>query len=134
MKMRLVALALLVSSAPAWAECLKSVDQLQQNKVKTKWVETTANDGKPLTISIADGTGGLVFTAIKDGQTWLTGDVSICVLEKENKTQFTLENTKATRHVPLLARMMLPSKQAAQIVDDQIKLGGAAWGGTFIAR
>jgi hypothetical protein len=45
-----------------------------------------------------------------------------------------LKNTKATSNVPMLARLALPSTQSAQIVNDQVKLGGGGWGGTFIGQ
>jgi hypothetical protein len=45
-----------------------------------------------------------------------------------------LKNTEATSNVPMLARAVLPSTQSAHIVNDQIKLGGGGWGGTFIGQ
>jgi hypothetical protein len=45
-----------------------------------------------------------------------------------------LKNTQATSNVPLLARLALPSTQSALIVNNQIKLGGAGWGGTFVGH
>ena len=45
-----------------------------------------------------------------------------------------LENTQATSNVPMLARLALPSTQSAHIVNDQIKLAGGGWGGTFIGH
>jgi hypothetical protein len=40
-------------STLAQAKCLRTVSELKAGNVKTRWHETTANDGKPLTISIA---------------------------------------------------------------------------------
>jgi hypothetical protein len=43
----------LSESTLAQAECLKTVSDVRANGVKARWQETTQNDGKPLTISIA---------------------------------------------------------------------------------
>ena len=119
-------------STLAQAKCLRNVSELKTNNVKARWQETTENDGKPLMISIADGANGLVYSATKAGVLWLTGNVSVCL--SESATEITLKNTKATSNVPTLARLALPSTQSAQIVNDQIKLGGAGWGGTFVGQ
>jgi hypothetical protein len=128
----LVCLFILGGSTMAQAACLGSVSEIKANGIKASWQETTENDGKPLTIVITDGANGLVYSASKAGQLWLTGEASVCRLG--NATQITLNNTKATGNVPMLARMALPSTQSAYIVNDQIKLAGGAWGGTFVGR
>lgn len=116
----------------AQAKCLRTVSDLKAHDVKARWRETTENDGKPLTISIADGPNGLHYSARKAGQLWLTGNVSVC--PSGEAMTITLKNTKATKNVPLLARMALPSTQVAQIVNDRIQLGGGGWGGTFVGQ
>ena len=121
----LICLLILSESTLAQAKCLRNVMELKTNNVKARWQETTENDGKPLMISIADGANGLVYSAKKAGVLWLTGNVSVCL--SGSATQITLKNTKATSNVPTLARLALPSTQSAQIVNDQIKLGGGGW-------
>ena len=128
----LICLLILSESTLAQAKCFNTVSELKANNVRTKWEETTHNDRKPLTISITDGANGLVYSAKKAGVLWLTGHVSVC--PSGGATEITLKNTKATSHVPRLARLGLPSTQSAQIVNDQIKLGGGGWGGTFIGH
>ena len=128
----LICLMILGESTLAQAECLKTVSEIKANNVKTRWLETTENDGKPLTISIVDGVNGLVYSARKAGVLWLTGNVSVC--RSVGATEITLKNTQATSNVPMLARLALPSTQSARIVNNQIKLGGAGWGGTFIGQ
>jgi hypothetical protein len=128
----LICLLILSESTLAQAKCLRNVMELKTNNVKARWQETTENDGKPLMISIADGANGLVYSAKKAGVLWLTGNVSVCL--SGSATQITLKNTKATSNVPTLARLALPSTQSAQIVNDQIKLGGGGWGGTFVGQ
>ena len=128
----LICLLILSESTLAQAECLRTVSELKANNVKARWQETTANDGKPMTISITHGANGLVYSAKKAGVLWLTGNVSVCL--SGGATKITLKNTKATSHVPRLARLALPSTQSAQMVNDQIKLGGGGWGGTFIGQ
>jgi hypothetical protein len=128
----LICLLVVSESTLAQAKCLRTVSELKTNSVKARWQETTENDGKPLTISIADGANGLVYSAKKAGVLWLTGNVSVCL--SGSATEITLKNTKATSNVPMLARLALPSTQSAQIVNDQIKLGGGGWGGTFVGQ
>ena len=127
-------ICLLILSEPtlAQAECLRTVSEIKANNVKARWQETTENDGKPLTISITDGADGLVYSAKKAGVPWLTGNVSVC--RSGGATEITLKNTEATSNVPMLARAVLPSTQSAHIVNDQIKLAGGGWGGTFIGQ
>lgn len=131
MKFKLLVCAFILGgSTMAQAACLQSVREIKAAGIKASWQETTQNDGKPLTIVIRDGANGLVYSASKDGQPWLTGTVSVC--RAEDATRITLKNTKATNNVPALARMALPSTQSAYIENNQIKLAGAAWGGTFV--
>ena len=128
----LICLLILGDSTLAQAQCLKTVGEIKANNLKARWVETTANDGKPLAISITDGANGLLYSAKKAGALWLTGNVSVC--RSSGATEITLSNTRATNEVPMLARLALPSTQAAQIVNDRIELGGGGWGGTFIGH
>jgi hypothetical protein len=122
----------LSGSTIAQADCLRSVSEIKANSVKATWQETTENDGKPMTISITDGANGLVYSASKAGKPWLTGNVSVC--RSGGATKITLKNSKATGNVPTLARMALPSTQSAYIVNNQIKLTGGGWGGTFVGQ
>jgi hypothetical protein len=126
----LVCLLILSNSTLAEARCFRTVSELKANNVKARWRETTENDGKPLKISISNGTHGLRYSARKAGALWLTGKVSVC--RSGVATEITLSNTKATNKVPMLARLALPSKQSTRIVNDQIRLGGGGWGGTFV--
>jgi hypothetical protein len=128
----LVCLLILNESTLAQAKCFRTVSELKANNVRTRWQETTHNDRKPLTISITDGANGLVYSAKKAGLLWLTGNVSVC--RSGGATEITLKNTQATSNVPMLARLALPSTQSAHIVNDQIKLAGGGWGGTFIGH
>jgi len=127
-------ICLLIVSAPtlAQAKCLGTVSEIKANDVKASWRETTENDGKPLRIAIADGANGLVYSAKKAGVLWLTGNVSVC--QSGNTTEITLKDIQATNDVPALARLGLPSTQSAHIVNDQIRLEGGGWGGTFIGQ
>ncbi len=128
----LVCLFILSGSTLAHATCLTSVTELKAKGVKAHWLEATADDGKPLKIVIADGARGLVYSASKAGEPWLTGEASIC--RSGDATTVTLNNTKATKNVPLVTRMALPSTLSAPIVNDKIKLAGGVWRGTFVGR
>ena len=97
----LICLWILSASTLAQAECLRTVSELKANNVKARWQETTENDGKPLTISIADGANGLVYSARKAGAPWLTGNVTVC--RSGGATEITLKNTQATSNVPMLS-------------------------------
>jgi hypothetical protein len=128
----LVCLSVLCQSTLAEAACFKSVSEVKAHNVRARWKETTENDGKPLTIHISDGPHGMVYSASKAGALWLTGNVSVC--HSGGATEITLKNTKATRNVPMIARMALPSTQFARIVNNKITLSGGGWGGTFIGQ
>ena len=128
----LICLLLVAAPTLAQAKCLSGVSDLKANGVKARWHETAANDGKPMTISIADGAHGLVYSAKKAGQLWLSGNVSVCLTGGAPK--ITLSHTKATSKVPMIARMAMPSTQSAQIVNNQIRLRGGGWSGTFVGQ
>jgi hypothetical protein len=128
----LICLLILSESTLAQAKCFNTLSEINANNVSIRWHETTANDGKPLTISVADGANGLVYSAEKAGLLWLIGNVSVC--RSGGATEVTLKNTQATSNVPALARLALPSTQSGHIVNGQIKLGGGGWGGTFIGQ
>jgi hypothetical protein len=68
-------LLVLAGSVYAQPKCLNSIRELKENNVKTKWYETTADDGKPMRIFIS-GNHGLTFQAIKAGDVWLRGDLA----------------------------------------------------------
>jgi hypothetical protein len=116
----------------AHAKCFKTVHEVKANNVKTRWQETTENDGKPMTIAIANGVGGLVYSAQKAGHLWLHGDISVC--RSAGGIAITMKNTKTTSNVPMLARMAFPRTQSAHIVDNQIALAGGGWSGTFVGK
>ena len=63
----LICLLILSDSTLAQAKCLRTVSEIKANNVKARWRETTANDGKPLTISITEGTHGLLYSAKRAG-------------------------------------------------------------------
>lgn len=128
----LVCMFLLGGATASQASCLNTVSEIKANGIKARWQETTANDGKPMTIVITDGANGLVYSASKAGEPWLSGEASVC--RSGTATKITLDKTKATTNVPMLARMALPSTLSANIVNDQIKLAGGAWSGTFVGR
>lgn len=128
----LVCLLVLGGSTIAEAACLNSVSEIKANGIKANWLETTADDGKPLKIVISDGANGLVYSASKAGKPWLAGEASFC--RSGDMTTVTLNNTKVTENVPMVTRMALPSKLSAPIVDGQIKLVGGVWRGTFVGR
>lgn len=131
-KLLICLFTVLIGTTIAQANCLRSVSEIKANSLKTRWQETTENDGMPLTISISDGANGLVYSASKAGKPWLSGNVSVCI--SGGTTKITLKNSKATSNVPALARMALPSTQSADVVNNQIKLAGGGWDGTFVGR
>jgi uncharacterized protein GlcG (DUF336 family) len=127
-----VCLLVLSGSTLAQAECYGNVRDVKANGVQTRWLETTANDGKPMTIAIANGANGLVFSAKKAGAVWLNGNVSVC--RAGGATNIALKNTRTTSNVPMLARMGFPASLSTQIVSGQIKLAGGGWNGTFVGQ
>ena len=63
----LVCLLILTEPTLAQAKCLRTLSEIKAHNVKAIWRETTANDGKPMTISITDGAHGLLYSAKKAG-------------------------------------------------------------------
>jgi len=98
--------------------------------VRTTWHETTSDDGKPMTIYIS-GNHGLTYQAIKGGDVWFKGTVSVCLIE--DAMQISLHNTVATDKVPLLVRKLIPTRQMAKLVKGKIEFKGCRWSGTFVA-
>jgi hypothetical protein len=117
-------------SVYAQPKCLNSVRELKDNYVKTKWHETTSDDGKPMKIFIS-GNHGLTFQAIKAGDVWLKGTVSICLIGDE--THISLHTTVATDKAPLLVRQLIPTRQTGKIVNGKIEFRDYRWSGTFVA-
>jgi hypothetical protein len=117
-------------SVYAQPKCLNSVGELRENHVKFEWRETTSDDGKPMRIFIS-GNDGLTFQAIKAGDVWLRGTVSICLIGDE--TDISLHNTVATDKVPLLVRQLIPTRQTGKIVNGKIEFRDYRWSGTFVA-
>jgi hypothetical protein len=124
----LLALAGQVYAQP---KCLNSVGELKENNVRTKWHETTSDDGKPMRIYIS-GNHGLTYQAIKGRDVWLKGTVSVCLIG--DKTQISLHNTVVTDKAPLLVRKLIPTGQMAKIINDKIEFRGFRWSGTFVAE
>jgi hypothetical protein len=120
------------SFTSANAECLQTVSDLNAHKVKTHWVETSADDGKPMNIYISEGKGGFSYVAKKDGAVWLQGNMSLCM--SSNKIKVKLMNTKASDSVPFLARSMMSGDQTATISNNQFNLGGMGWSGNFVGK
>lgn len=127
-------ICLLLFNAPgfAQAECLSTVHDVKANNVNTRWRETTANDGRPMTIAIADGPNGLVYLAKKAGVPWLSGNITVC--KSGARTDIMLKNTKTTTNVPMITRMGMPATQSAQIAGNQMRLAAGGWSGTFIGQ
>lgn len=117
-------------SVYAQPKCLNSVRELKDNYVKTKWHETTSVDGKPMRIYIS-GNHGLTYQAIKGGDVWLKGTVSLCLIGDE--TQISLHNTVVTDKVPLLVRQLIPTRQTGRIANGKIEFRDYRWSGTFVA-
>ena len=126
----LVYIFVLGGSAFAQNGCLNSVSELVAKHIPTRWKETTASDNLPLTISIKNGKNGLTYTAIKNGQLWLHGGVSVCLTG--GRIVFTLSNTTTTKNVPMIARAFFPPTLTAQVVNNHITLKGGSWSGTFV--
>ena len=117
-------------SVYAQPKCLNSVRELKEVHVKSQWHETTADDGKPMKIYIS-GNHGLTYQAIKDGDVWLKGTVSVCLIG--DGTQISFHNTVVTDKVPLLVRKLIPTRQMGKIVSGKIEFRDYRWNGTFVA-
>jgi hypothetical protein len=85
------AVATLVFSSNALADCftdLSDIATLQSvNNISARWVQTDADDGKPVTINLRETGDGLFVSFIKDGNVLTEGHVQIC---QDNNNQLVL--------------------------------------------
>lgn len=126
----LVVMLSFLSWSTAQAQCLRNLEQLRAAKIKTTWVETTMDDGKPLIIVIHEANRQLEFSAAKAGELWLRGEICISL---DGKT-LTLKNIKATEAVPPLARRFLSKPQSGRIENNEVRFSGLGWNGIFVGQ
>ena len=67
----------------------------------------------------------------KDGDVWLKGTVSVCLIG--DGTLISFHNTVVTYKVPLLVRKLIPTRQMGKIVSGKIEFRDYRWNGTFVA-
>lgn len=111
------------------SECLTTLEELDQLRIPTSWIETTMDDGKPMTISVLQDAEGLRYIAEKEEKKWLEGD--ICFSPDGRK--FTIENSVPTEEVPAIAREFISRTQIAEIHQDRVTFTGGTWSGDFKA-
>jgi hypothetical protein len=107
---------------PASAECLKSPQQLLENKVSAKWRELRQKDNQPLFLAINAGPNNeLRFVGTKpDGSTWISGAMSVCSYA-ENRYQVKLERID---QAPAFVGPQLTGKSATiQAGSSSLKFG-----------
>ena len=75
----------------------------------------------------------LIYSASQAGVPWPDRERIRLSFWRRNR-DYLGKNTKATSNVPMITRLALPSTQSAHIVNNQIKLGGGGWGGTFVGQ
>lgn len=131
----IVALALFLPlslSAANTPDCFKSLGELHKNKVPSEWLETTADDGKPMKIIVsAAAEEKFTYKSVKAGAVWMNGSAKIC--KDEGKVVVSLFDTKVTKEAPGYLRNFLPERMSAPIQNNEIKLRGplGLWKGTF---
>lgn len=78
----LAAVTTLVFSSNVLADCfteLSDVASLSRvDNISARWVQTDANDGKPVTINLRETGDGLFVSFIKDGNILTEGHVQVC--------------------------------------------------------
>jgi hypothetical protein len=107
---------------PASAECLKSPQQLLENKVSAKWRELRQKDNQPLFLAINAGPNNeLHFVGTKpDGSTWISGAMSVCSYA-ENRYEVKLERID---QAPAFVGPQLTGKSATiQAGSSSLKFG-----------
>lgn len=121
------------------AECvqgIKSLKTLMKNEnFALNWTETTADDGKPLMVSISekDNTLHLEFIKNKEGL-WAKGTARICK-DKEITASITKKDISLGKAAPWVMRMSM--KDGAKftlkmIKSDVLKISTFGWSGEFI--
>lgn len=125
----------LLATVRAWSEpnCFKSIADLKRAQVHTLWQETTADDGKPLNISVSEQNDQLYVDVVKGGETWIAGLAEIC--ERDEKVTVRLKKgMKIGESVPTIVSMALkadPELTMKKRGPDKMRVSTLAWGGDF---
>lgn len=89
----LLSLSTMQASAMTRENCAESLNELAtlvgNSQLNTKWQETTANDGKPLIITLSDLNDHLHLTIVKGGKPFGPGAGDAIVCERDHRGNLT---------------------------------------------
>lgn len=127
---------LLTASASVFAVCATSVAELDNiyNGFSPTWIETTANDGKPLHLTISNAGNSLHLVFTKGGKPWARGNGSICGAG----TSFSVRIPAVTwgEAAPRFVRGNRSANFAVRVnaATNRIRVSQGGWSGTFRPR
>lgn len=142
MKMLIVIGLLLSLSSFAAKECAKNFSSF---KLMTKdpefpmnWIETTANDGKPLKVDISERNEvlHLEFNKTKEGL-WASGTADICLVDGVLKASISKDQIKLGEAAPWVLRMSMKGGadfKLEKIKPGVLKISTFGWSGEFIPK
>jgi hypothetical protein len=111
---------------------------LGENHMATTWIETTANDCKPLFIQLSTKSNKLDLVFYKNGEGfWAQGPASICPEEDKPKLSAKISKHEITvgKNTPVLVRWGLEGGADFTLTPDangELKITTFGWGGTFV--
>ncbi len=113
---------------------LKTV--LNEPDFQSHWIETTANDGKPLKMDISDREGKLYleFDKTKEGL-WASGSTDVCKVDDKFEAQITKEKINLGKAAPWIMRMSMKSGatfKLQKLKPGVLKISTFGWSGEFV--
>ena len=145
-KIRFCSIVCIFLSLQSWAldqaSCAKTTKDLAllltENSMKEKWLETTANDGKPLKIDISEKDGHLYFVFDKTNEgIWAEGAAEICKEDKELLLKVSGKDIHVGPKAPFPVRMSMSGGAKFRLSfkkPEVLHVSTFGWSGDFIPR
>ena len=129
-------------SLPVFAskDCAKNFATLKtivkDPEFSMKWVETTANDGKPLMVDISEKENELFLEFIKSKEgPWASGTADICQVENVLQASISEKQIKLGEAAPWILKMSMKSGavfKLEKLKPGVLKISTFGWSGEFV--
>ncbi len=139
MACKLLSLVLLSSTVHA-ADCAKDLHSLGklfgEENFPAVWRETTANDGKPLVVTLSERKGQLhlEFNKTKEGL-WAAGTAGLCKGKDGVEAKITKKQIKLGKAAPWILRMSMKGGATFKLSKKDaatLHIGTFGWSGDFV--
>lgn len=140
--MRFVFLVYLLCSSAFAEECATNFTSLKSifsdEGFASQWIETTANDGKPLIMNLTEKEDKLFLSFVKTKEgLWASGTANICKEDKIIKAIITEKQINLGQAAPWIMRMSMKSGatfELTMIRPKVLKISTFGWSGEFIPQ